>query len=230
MYAEAKESFPYNRIGGAEIPPRKIFLNYSNYCLISTVAFLCFLVINFTSSEKINSLLNFTSSESQGTATNSDFTFKRSGYESLSFMTKNSSTSSILTYAFLSSYVAIIEPYAEMEISPFSLDDSISYTFSMCAYNKTTSTVSSSDCAEGSYQTSTSLPIVISCDPYDEYYLTITKFSSGSQIEQSVGLGICLYVRRDIKTLTTADLASTLDAMHTLWTVNIERLIQNFQS
>jgi hypothetical protein len=46
--------------------------------------------------------------------------------------------------------------------------------------------------------------------------------SNGDVLRTTTGQGMCIYVRREIRSLSGTDLATTMDAMHTLWSVSEE--------
>lgn len=139
------------------------------------------------------------------------FTLARSGYSPLTYFTD--AASKFLKYSFLEDYSAIIEPYAPMSV--YFLDDSLAsrsgsiYNFSAC------SVTDGSKCVTGS---SLSQPnITVDCKPFDELIVSILFESNNHSIEYSQIYAKCMYVRRDIESLTPEDLALTMDTMYELW-------------
>lgn len=60
--------------------------------------------------------------------------------------------------------------------------------------------------------------VKVECDPHDERYITVTKYSSKDKKISSVeGMAKCIYVRREIRDLTDDDRDAALDAMYEMW-------------
>ena len=143
-----------------------------------------------------------------------DFTLRRVGYDALSFFT--ASASEFLKYDFLDGYSAVIEPHAAMELY-FLVDDSSikSYNYTICRSN------SASRCYSGYWNSTTnqlnSSYAVIGCHPYDEYVVSVSIVMSNSSVLYSEINAMCMYVRRDIESLTADDLALTMDTMYEIW-------------
>ena len=147
------------------------------------------------------------------------FAFYRKGYDNLPYFGSN--RDDVVKYSILDNYNAVIEPYGDMQLKILDetgFSEITSYTFIVC----TTDTVVK--CYGGTYLPSSpdyGSPVNIPCAAYDELTLTVKGYDSSSNtLVTAKGTALCLYVRREIQTLTTADLADTMDAMHTLWTVN----------
>ena len=165
-----------------------------------------------------------------------DFTFSRVNYEPLSFFT--SEKSEIIKYNFLGDYVAVIEPYVDME---FHIEDdsssSMYYKISVCEYDADTNTYTK-DCSTGSHSSDSSFTVKMECNPYDEYAIIVESYKStksGYVYEDVTSrLGVCLYVRREIRTLTDDDLQAAIEAMYTMWSTDLEEVItlygDNFKS
>lgn len=65
--------------------------------------------------------------------------------------------------------------------------------------------------------------ISFSCSPYDKYNITVVEYDSNNDVLTATsGLALCMYVRREIRDLTDADLDTFLDAAYTLWDVSEE--------
>ena len=158
--------------------------------------------------------------------TSTKFTLFRSNYDPLSYFTSETIETDSLKYAFLSSHVAVIEPRAPMllYVSDFESSDMDSYfEFKVCedGLNNICHMGSMSNFAKGDKM---SKAVKISCNPYDAYTVTaIEYFSSNDTVKQTLsGTALCMYVRRELRTLTTADLNNVMDAMYTLWNVSEE--------
>lgn len=157
---------------------------------------------------------------------NFEFTLKRSGYEPLAFFAGNSSYSSVLTYKMFEKYIGIIEPSSDTLISIPSLDEDKDYfiKFTACEYDSTTGE-SSAECEFGTIKSTGKIRhVTLACNAYDEYSITVEQFSTltGNLMTSSSGIALCMSVRRDISSLTADHLSSTMDAMHTLWSVSEE--------
>jgi len=148
------------------------------------------------------------------------FNMHRDGYDPLSFFTTSSPTYSLLQYKFLQKYNAIIEPSVDMIIYAPSLTES-TFTLTLCPYDSSTK-VMDEDCDVQTLSITSRASFSKSCAPYDEFYITIEGLSGNSVTTQITGVAICLYVRRDMTTLTEKDLSTTMDAMYTLWSVEEE--------
>jgi hypothetical protein len=92
------------------------------------------------------------------------------------------------------------------------------YEFTECSVKDST------DCQSGSItnnidtNSQATKNILLSCTPYNTYTLTVTQKSieSGNIIGQTSGKALCLYVRREVRTLSSGDLSKFLDASFVL--------------
>lgn len=84
------------------------------------------------------------------------------------------------------------------------------------------------ECYHGKMHTKSSsndLSVNIECTPDDgnTYDISVKAYNSNAEVLGSAtGLGLCMYVRREIRALTDSDLDAFLDAMYTLWEVSDE--------
>jgi hypothetical protein len=175
-------------------------------------------VINFKSSKKSSSSYGDVDYEYY-------FTLARENYDTLPYF--GTSRDEVVKYTVLDNYNAVIEPYAEMELivqdtakrSVFmSLVDT--FTYDICTTDDTVI------CYTGSYDVSsgkTTKTASVPCAAYDELTVTITGYSKeNDEIVSASATALCLYVRREIQSLTESDLEETMDAMYTLWHVDEE--------
>ena len=141
------------------------------------------------------------------------YTLTRKGYPQLPYFQAGAST--VTTYAFLTNYQSIIEPYVDMLLTVYqSTQDAVKYSYNVC---DTTGT----NCYAGSYTVNSEeqTTINVPCKASNQYTLTVQAFdSSNNVISSTTSSAICMYVRREIRELTDDDLSATMDAMHTLWT------------
>lgn len=148
------------------------------------------------------------------------FSFNREGYDPISYLAKDSD--SVYGYSVLADYIGVIEPYANNNLYVYNIDPNSDYTFkyTACPYDSSTQIASSSNCASGSLSKTSSEPINLSCKPYDEYQITIAKYIDDDETTTSTEVAVCMYVRRDIKSLNSDDLSATMDAMYQLWALS----------
>ena len=126
-------------------------------------------------------------------------------------------------YAFLAPYAAIIEPGQAMELSVWGYEDSSltsTYKYTLC------STKDSEDCYLGEHLLAPAdgkavKRVTIDCKPFETYSLSVEEVDAdGSVMATASGTAVCMYVRREMRALTSSDLSKTMDAMFTLWDVD----------
>jgi len=146
------------------------------------------------------------------------FTLTRLGYTPIDLFSET--PSAVLKYNHLTEYFGVVEPYHEMHLEVYADEDSTTnkFRYTVCAAN-------GGECQHGvKYDPDPGLSSTISfeCDPYDEFVINVTEYAGedGAELRSTTGYLICQYVRREIRSLTVADLASTLDAMYTLWSMD----------
>ena len=145
------------------------------------------------------------------------FTLFRSGYDPLPYFSEDASD--IIKYNILSSYTAIIEPYAPMELELFdssNLKKGLTYYYTICEIESFNSSIAS-NCFSSKKTKVTSETIQIKCTPQSLYYITVNELKKGSISATSNHYAICMYVRREIRSLSVDDLTATMDAMYELW-------------
>lgn len=140
------------------------------------------------------------------------FGLKRIGYSFIPLDNKP------LVYANLASHTTVIEPHADTELYLTAADDSMFYKYSLCNSD-------GSSCYNGHFSTATnyqSKGINVPCSPGDKFTLTYSSFDLVSQekLSSETGTAVCMYVRREIRSLTAADLSKTMDAMYALWSTS----------
>lgn len=151
------------------------------------------------------------------------FTLKRDGYSRLPYFSTEYNMS-FLSYNFFSDRAldGLIEPYAPMYLTPKNPYDSSShhFNFTVCSmYGKATCFVEDGQFSFPETSTSFTIP----CEPSETYVITVTDYAlDGKVISETSGNFMCMYVRREIQSLTEADLTSTMDALYTLWSLSDE--------
>ena len=148
-----------------------------------------------------------------------DWTLNKKGYDPLTYFT--TSKSEYLKYEFLDGIDAIVEPNAKMHlyVEDFSARSQHYYSFEICS--------STDDCQVGFVKSSgiglDYKSIEFSCEPFETFDVTISKYSDDDELENEyTGSAICMYVRREMRSLTSDDLEATMDAMYTLWSTTDE--------
>ena len=134
------------------------------------------------------------------------------------------------TYLFLEDYDAIIEPYANNTlVITSSFNETLTYyRYSFCAVENP----NPHSCVYGVYAPTgspeASSPVAVPCSAYDEYTIFVTEYSieTDEVTSYSEGTGVCIYVRREIHSLTDADRDATMDAMYALWVYDQEEGIE----
>ena len=154
------------------------------------------------------------------------FSLRRLGYDTITLLSPDKSE--YIQYKALKQYDAIIEPYSSMMLSTGAGKDilqlGVNFHFRICKES-----ADGKSCDEGRVDIDWSgndndlsdafQPLVISCRPYETFNITVHAIdpATSTKIGTTHLSAICIYVRRDIETLTNEDLAETMDAMYALW-------------
>jgi len=150
------------------------------------------------------------------------FTLTRTNYQPLGYFTDDSEIGGILQYKILEDYVSIIEPSAPMSLYVISGDDEYVDTDTKSHWEYTVCNSKGSKCSKGTYypaSTKKTDDVTIKCEAGDEYEIVVVKYDKSGEEQYTVkGDALCMYVRREIRTLTSDDLDATMDAMYLLWT------------
>ena len=159
------------------------------------------------------SLVAITYLVNQQENTKPSWIIQRYGYDALDVF-QNYESSDFLKYRFLMDYDGIIEPHSQSFISATSIEYYSSeeiISFSVCQADASTF----DDCATGTIDSKSGISdtFYIQCNPYD--ILTVLIYSGEQELHGFKV--ICIYVRREIRSLNEVDLNATLDAMQTLW-------------
>jgi len=147
------------------------------------------------------------------------FTLYRDGYSPILDFAKSEATA--LNYAFLDDYIGVIEPYVSnyLMIKSGSSESASYYTYTATSSDSST-TYSASYYPSDSSKTTA---LTIGCSAFDAYTLTVYEFSADDLLlSTSTGSFVCMYVRREFRSLTDTDLSDFMDAMATLWDVGTE--------
>jgi hypothetical protein len=134
-------------------------------------------------------------------------------------------------YKILEGYDGVIEPHATMELT--------TKTFGLYSGSYFTYQITCDECEDvyeginlyihsllishflpinlGVYDAASSTTVTIPCDPYESYSLILNEYESSDSnniVDSSEGKLLCIYVRREIRSLSKADLNSAIKAMH----------------
>lgn len=118
-----------------------------------------------------------------------------------------------IKYAMLENYNGVIEPGAPMGLYFRSAVKYVSSAFTVCSL---------SDSGEEEDCQTSATTLAINCTVQDDYSVRWTGTTSKGTEEEFQGHAKCLYVRREIRSLTEADLNKTLEAMYTSWVYSEE--------
>lgn len=160
--------------------------------------------------------------ESEMAKTELTWSFSRNGYDPLTYFTADASE--FLKYKFLKNFNAVIEPHAPMNlyIAGYSTKSKFYYNVEICSN-------STSFCQTGGVKTKGHKimyeTIKFGCDPFEEFTVSLSKLSNNNdRIEKEyTGRAICMYVRREIRSLSEANLNATMDAMYALWSTDEDK-------
>lgn len=151
------------------------------------------------------------------------FTLHRSGYDPLSYFTENKT--SVIKYKLLEDYAGVVEPYASMSLyvqdsaSAFAAGHTFRYTICPSTTEEYNAT---SECTFGEYTESSARHVTVECSPFDTFDITVTEYDGHDFVRNSTSKAMCMYVRREIRTLSSSDLSATMDAMYALWSTSEE--------
>lgn len=140
------------------------------------------------------------------------------------------SNQSYLTYQFIADndLDGILEPFADMHIGPKSLSDIDAFSGATYSYviKRSACPDQGTDCTayRGTYvyssekESESYTTVSIECEPRELFSLTLLRVdtSSGAKTTE-YGTFMCLYVRREMQSLTEGDLSAVMDAMYVLW-------------
>ena len=175
----------------------------------------------YQNQNKINSLI-----QKSDYVSDISFTLGRVGYKTIPYFNSNIKVQP--KYKILENFIAVIEPYASMELRIYN-DELLSvsnykFLFEVCPTDK-----DSSECQESTKYKSisgdeVSGEIKFACSPYELFDINIYELDEDSKEVRShiTGKGICQYVRREIRALSDADLTNFAQVSYKLWEVNQE--------
>eukprot|EP01038_Epipyxis_sp_PR26KG_P009550 gene9550-12862_t len=189
---------------------------------VCSISALSILLLSSTSVyPKSQSEVLFASSSTEmsttGNADIDDMSFSRVGYRLLDYF--NTSSKSKIKYPLLHNYMGIIEPSAKMVLRSYNTSvergTGFTYKHEICEIRND---IETSNCILRDITDS----FVYNCYPYDKFSITINKYNgkNGALVGSRSGQAICLYVRREIRSLTREDQDDYITALKTLWKYN----------
>jgi hypothetical protein len=145
----------------------------------------------------------------EGSDTPLTFTLYRDGYDALPYFTNVT----FLTYAILNDYDAVIEPSVEMKIEFLSKKPTLDCHYEICSMDGT--------CQTGyRFANDTAVGVTFDCTPFDEFSVTVNLMSSDEIVSTQSGSALCLYVRREMYSLSSSDLAKAINSMYLLYSTS----------
>jgi hypothetical protein len=158
-----------------------------------------------------------------------NYTLNRKNYDPLQHF--NDNYDSPLKYQFLFPYSAVIEPHQEMQLYFFDTDNiDGKFTLEICETSTTKEedgTTVNNNCAisyaiRENNVVKRGKGIELSCSPFTVYTmkLNVSDITTGSILSEQEDSALCLYVRREIRSLTAEDLDKFIEASYLLSIVN----------
>jgi len=153
-----------------------------------------------------------------------DFTLTRVGYRSLDYFSLTPST--LYAYDALDGFTAVIEPHATMTLEILGgVSDYSVYKYNICPITEIPDP--SQICTEG-VLASTSIGametsyVSMPCDPYRTYEISVTEYTADTMqpLRMVQANALCMYVRREVRSLTAEDLSAAMTAMFALWDIS----------
>lgn len=180
---------------------------------------------------------------SNGNTPSQYFMLKKVGYDNIDYF--DTTIDTVLKYDFLSSYISIVEPSSDMEFKLYDAYKSSlnTFQFEVCPQNGRNGGIIESECqiASRSYNFTTlkasSSHVNFNCDPFDQFTITVKEISyvDGTTVLSTLeGSVICMYIRRELRSLSSSDLTAVVETMHKLWTTSetegVARYGENFHN
>lgn len=156
------------------------------------------------------------------------WTMVRSGYDPLPYFTSGYQASDKRKYAFLSGYVGIIEPYAENDLYLEGYnddgDEDYYYTYKVCTLGEGKKTACESGKLYSYGEKTKHTSVVKECTPFETLTVTIYKLSKTGNKKKGKTTGslLCMYVRREMRSLSSTDLSAAMDAIYNLYSTSEE--------
>jgi len=143
------------------------------------------------------------------------FSMARVGYDPL-VLDEN-----ILNYKFMSDYDTVLEPYVKQQLWVEDIDDTVYYRYVVCPEIF-------AECDQGimalNSNVTETVEVTINCSPGDRYTISVEEFDAvtNQNTRSSTAAAVCMYVRREVRTYSEADLDDVMDAMYVMWTTSDE--------
>ena len=152
------------------------------------------------------------------------WSMQRTGYDPLPYFPTDGTSTDSRNYAFLDSYDGIIEPGVKNELFIHGFSTASSkyyYSYEVCNGETCSTGLLYPDTGK---KASLSVGVTLSCTPHDELSVVITKLTQNGNSIKGVTSGTlkCIYVRREMHSLTSEDLSAAMDAMYTMYSISEE--------
>ena len=142
--------------------------------------------------------------------------FERAGYNELYYFGDDAEEA--ITYAVMDSVDGVIEPYASMQFKYFGDEDKSGSYFTVNVLDQTSGDVLASG-VHFPGDTTLDQPMTSACTQLTKLRIQVAEYNikNKSKTKTFNLQALCMYVRRELRSLTTDDLTKTMDAMYTLW-------------
>ena len=145
----------------------------------------------------------------------SNYGFQRVGYDLLPYFGDDADDT--INYAILDGMDGVIEPNVPMQFQYFGDGLKSDYYFKIQVMIDSTG----EELGTGYLYPSASSkdqPVTCDCEPLTELRVDVSEYNSKGDAIKTFNLKtMCMYVRRELRSLTADDLSKTMDAMYTLW-------------
>ena len=135
------------------------------------------------------------------------FTTNRVGYPILEYFGDEPNEN--LNYKILENYTGVVEPYASMNIILVGQDLVEGYKYTICSSSSSSNEECTTNIIDDSFY--------YECSPGDTYSVSIISPSGETAATGSL---MCIYVRRELRSLLESDLEKSIQAMWTMWSVD----------
>lgn len=190
-------------------------------------------VFTSNASASFRSVSNFARPLNMNEANSLSFTLQRVNYAPLPYFSDKYKAENIAQYKFLSDYTAVIEPYADMQLFFYDGGNSDSvYTYEVCESLSDGKSCQSRKVLNYGTTSVSNEGVYFQCTAHDKYEISVTEYNNDESeiLQQTKSSAICMYVRREIRSLTQNDLQKYLMASAALDTMSEQEGQEKFGS
>ena len=155
--------------------------------------------------------------------------FQRRGYSKLPYWGSDGSPADeVVMYQFLRKYDSLIEPNADMHFGYVGDDEEDDSSLDYYTYAVYDDSENNELLGSGAYymckgSRGISTDVSVDCSPFDELRIDVRRLDkSGNELFAFNMSAVCMYVRRELRSLADSDLNRTMDAMYAMWSVSDE--------